>query len=121
VRTVPVVLVADNGNPMSETQVHLAYRSANDTRGLVHMLYVVERSRHVPLDAPLSLMSTRTSTPCSTGWSGLLHQHLTAGLVADLVGAPTPRPSARPDGRLVAHPAPGGHRPCLQCRGHVAP
>ena len=53
-RTVPVVLVADNGNPMSETQVHLAYRSANDTSSLVHRLYVVERSRHVPLDAPLS-------------------------------------------------------------------
>ena len=53
-RTVPVVFVAYNGSPMSETQVHLACRSANDTGSLVRVLHVVERSRHVPLDVPLS-------------------------------------------------------------------
>jgi nucleotide-binding universal stress UspA family protein len=38
---------------MSEVQLHIACRSANDVGGLVRVLYVVELSRHVPLDAPL--------------------------------------------------------------------
>ncbi len=50
----PVLLVAYDGSPMSEVQLHLASRSANDIGALVRVLYVVVRSRHLPLDVPLS-------------------------------------------------------------------
>lgn len=50
----PVLLVAYDGSPMSEAQLHLACRAANDISGTVHVLYVVELSRHLPLDAPVS-------------------------------------------------------------------
>ncbi len=50
----PVLLVAYDGSPMSEAQLHLASRSANDTGAQVRVLYVVVRSRHLPLDVPLS-------------------------------------------------------------------
>lgn len=49
-----VLLVAYDGSPMSEAQLHLACRSANDIGGVVRVLHVVELSRHIPLDAPLS-------------------------------------------------------------------
>lgn len=48
-----VFLVAYDGSPMSEAQLHLACRSANDIGGTVRVLYVVELSRHLPLTAPL--------------------------------------------------------------------
>lgn len=48
----PVVLVAYDGSPMSEVQLHLACRSANDVGGTVRVFYVVEVNRHLPLDAP---------------------------------------------------------------------
>lgn len=50
----PVLLVAYDGSPMSEAQLHLACRAANDIGGIVHVLFVVELSRHLPLDAPVS-------------------------------------------------------------------
>lgn len=50
----PVLLVAYDGSPMSEAQLHLACRSANDIGGVVRVLYVVVRSRHLPLDVPLT-------------------------------------------------------------------
>lgn len=50
----PVLLVAYDGSAMSEAQLHLASRSANDIGGQVRVLYVVFRSRHIPLDIPLS-------------------------------------------------------------------
>src|SRR5579864_5912805 len=49
----PVLLVAYDGSPMSEAQLHLACRAANDVGGTVRVLHVIELSRHVPLDAPL--------------------------------------------------------------------
>ena len=49
----PVLLVAYDGNPMSEAQLHLACRAANDIGGLVRVLYVAELPRHLPLDVPL--------------------------------------------------------------------
>ena len=49
----PVLLVAYDGSAMSETQLHLACRSANDIGGVVRVLYVVELSNLLPLDAPL--------------------------------------------------------------------
>jgi nucleotide-binding universal stress UspA family protein len=39
---------------MSEAQLQLACCSANDIGGVVRVLHVVERSRLLPLDAPLS-------------------------------------------------------------------
>jgi nucleotide-binding universal stress UspA family protein len=53
-RESPVLLVAYDGSPMSEAQLHLACRSANDIGGIVRILYVVEVSHFIPLDAPLS-------------------------------------------------------------------
>ena len=50
----PVLLVAYDGSPMSEAQLHLACRSADNIDGVVRVLHVVELSRHIPLDAPLS-------------------------------------------------------------------
>ena len=50
----PVLLVAYDGSPMSESQLHLAARSANDIGGQVRVLYVVLRNWHLPLDVPLS-------------------------------------------------------------------
>ena len=50
----PTLLVAYDGSPMSEAQLHLASRSANDIGGVVRVLYVVCRSRHIPLDVPFS-------------------------------------------------------------------
>ncbi len=49
----PMLLVAYDGSPMSEAQLHLASRSANDIGGQVRVLYVVCRNRHIPLDMPL--------------------------------------------------------------------
>jgi nucleotide-binding universal stress UspA family protein len=53
-RGIPIFLVAYDGSPMSEVQLHLACRSANDVGATVRVLYVVELSRHLPLTAPLS-------------------------------------------------------------------
>lgn len=50
----PVLLVAYGTGPMSDAQLHLACRSANDVGGIVRVLHVVVRTRHVPLDAPLT-------------------------------------------------------------------
>lgn len=50
----PVLLVAYDGSPMSEAQLHLACRSANDIGGIVRVLHVMVLSRHIPLDAPLA-------------------------------------------------------------------
>ena len=49
----PVLLVAYDGSPMSEAQLHLACRAANDIGGLVRVLHVAELPRHLPLDVPL--------------------------------------------------------------------
>src|SRR5919197_2283941 len=38
---------------MSEAQLHLACRAANDVGGLVRVLHVAELPRHLPLDVPL--------------------------------------------------------------------
>ncbi len=59
--TAPTLLVAYNGSPMSEAQLHLASRSANDIGGLVRVLYVVYRSRHIPLDVPLTREEEETA------------------------------------------------------------
>jgi nucleotide-binding universal stress UspA family protein len=48
----PVLLVAYDGGAMSETQLHLACRSANDIDGNVRVLHVIERPQQLPLDAP---------------------------------------------------------------------
>jgi nucleotide-binding universal stress UspA family protein len=48
----PVLLVAYDGGAMSETQLHLACRSANDIHGNVRVLHVIERPQQLPLDAP---------------------------------------------------------------------
>jgi nucleotide-binding universal stress UspA family protein len=50
----PVLLVAYDGSPMSEAQLHLACRAANDIGGIVRLLYVVEVSQYLPLDAALT-------------------------------------------------------------------
>jgi len=50
----PVLLVAYGAGPMSDAQLRLACRSANDIDGVVRVLHVVVRTRHVPLDAPLA-------------------------------------------------------------------
>lgn len=50
----PVLLVAYGAGPMSDAQLHLACRAANDIGAVVRVLHVIERSRHVPLSAPLS-------------------------------------------------------------------
>jgi nucleotide-binding universal stress UspA family protein len=49
----PVLLVAYDGGPMSEAQLHLACRAANDIGGLVRVLHVAELPRHLPLDVPI--------------------------------------------------------------------
>ncbi len=49
----PVFLVAYGAGPMSDAQLHLACRSANDVGGIVRVLHVAVRTRHVPLAAPL--------------------------------------------------------------------
>ncbi len=49
-----VLLVAYDGGPMSEAQLHLACRSANDFNGTVRVLHVVERPAQLPLPAPLT-------------------------------------------------------------------
>ena len=49
----PVLLVAYDGSPMSEAQLHLACRAANDIGGLVRVLHVAELPRHLPLDVPI--------------------------------------------------------------------
>ena len=49
-----MLLVAYGSGPMSDAQLHLACRSANDIGGVVRVLHVVERSRHIPLSAPIS-------------------------------------------------------------------
>jgi len=51
----PVLLVAYGAGPMSDAQLHLACRSAADIGGGVRVLHVVVRTRHMPLDAPLTL------------------------------------------------------------------
>jgi nucleotide-binding universal stress UspA family protein len=38
---------------MSDAQLHLACQMANDLGGIVRVLHVVVRPRHLPLDAPL--------------------------------------------------------------------
>ena len=51
----PVLLVAYDGAPMSETQLHLACRSANDlVNARVRVVHVIERPMQVPLQAPSS-------------------------------------------------------------------
>jgi len=50
----PVLLVAYGTGPMSDAQLHLACRSATDIGGTVLVLHVIERSRHIPLSAPLA-------------------------------------------------------------------
>jgi len=52
-RQPPVFLVAYGAGPMSDAQLHLACRSANDVGGIVRALHVVVRTRHLPLDTPL--------------------------------------------------------------------
>jgi len=52
--TPPVLLVAYGTGPMSDAQLHLACRSANDIGGVVRVLHVIERSRHIPLSTPLA-------------------------------------------------------------------
>lgn len=49
-----VLLVAYDGGAMSEAQLHLACRSANDIGGSVRVVHVVERPSQLPLTAPLS-------------------------------------------------------------------
>ncbi len=51
---VPMLLVAYGTGPMSDAQLHLACRSANDIGGGVHVLHMIERSRHIPLTMPLT-------------------------------------------------------------------
>ncbi len=58
-REAPVLLVAYDGSPMSEAQLHLACRSANDIGGIVRLLYVIEVSHYIPLDAPLTEQQQR--------------------------------------------------------------
>jgi len=41
----PVLLVAYGTGPMSDAQLHLACRSANDIGGVVHVLHAVGISR----------------------------------------------------------------------------
>ena len=50
----PTLVVAYDGAPMSETQLHLACRSANDLGARVRVVHVVERPAQVPLQAPSS-------------------------------------------------------------------
>jgi len=52
---VPMLLVAYGTGPMSDAQLHLACRSANDIGGVVHVLHMIERSWHIPLTMPLTL------------------------------------------------------------------
>ncbi len=52
---VPMLLVAYGTGPMSDAQLHLACRSFNDIGGVVHVLHMIERSRHIPLTMPLTL------------------------------------------------------------------
>ena len=49
----PTLLVAYDGSPMSEAQLHLACRSADNIGAAVRVLHVIELSRHIPLDVPL--------------------------------------------------------------------
>ena len=49
----PVLLVAYGSGPMSDAQLHLACQMANDLGGIVRVLHVLVRPRHLPLDAPL--------------------------------------------------------------------
>lgn len=49
-----MLLVAYGTGPMSDAQLHLACRSANDSGATVRVIHIVERSRHVPLSTPLS-------------------------------------------------------------------
>jgi nucleotide-binding universal stress UspA family protein len=49
----PVFLVAYGTGPMSDAQLHLACRTANDVGGVVRVLHVVVRTRHRPLSTPL--------------------------------------------------------------------
>src|SRR5919197_53365 len=67
---------------MSEAQLHLACRAANDVGGLVRVLYVAVLPRHLPLDVPLppseqqrvdalldraEQIAARYDVPCHTG------------------------------------------------------
>jgi nucleotide-binding universal stress UspA family protein len=47
-------VVAYDGAPMSEAQLHTACRSANDINGIVRVLHVVELPWQIPLSAALS-------------------------------------------------------------------
>jgi nucleotide-binding universal stress UspA family protein len=50
----PAFLVAYGTGPMSDAQLHMACRAANDVGAMVRVLHVVVRTRHLPLSVPLS-------------------------------------------------------------------
>lgn len=50
----PLLLVAYDGAPMSEAQLHIACRSANDVGGVVRVLHVIELPWQIPLSAAIS-------------------------------------------------------------------
>lgn len=52
--SMPALVVAYDGAPMSESQLHLACRSANDLGARVRVVHVVERPMQVPLQVPSS-------------------------------------------------------------------
>jgi len=47
------ILVPINGNPTSDEMVALACRMAKRTKGEVHVIYIIEVKRTLPLDADL--------------------------------------------------------------------
>ena len=47
------ILVPINGNPTSDEMVALACRMAKRTKGEVHVIYIIEVKRTLPLDAEL--------------------------------------------------------------------
>src|SRR5579872_7457207 len=49
----PVLLVAYDGGSMSEMQLHLACRAANDINARVRVVHVIAYPLHIPLEQPL--------------------------------------------------------------------
>lgn len=60
--THPRLLVAYDGSPMSEAQLHIACRSANDSGSIVRVLHVIEIPWQIPLSAALSLEDQARAT-----------------------------------------------------------
>jgi nucleotide-binding universal stress UspA family protein len=71
----PVFLVAYGTGPMSDAQLHLACRAANDIGAVVRVLHVVVPTRHRPLSAPLSAEERAAAEALLDRAEGIAHPY----------------------------------------------